>query len=66
MCVWVFLPWANSYCVRLQLCLKSMNYRCIAYILSGKETAVFNYPCISHIKTHDYIILQQSAPKSLV
>lgn len=40
-----------------------MTYRCIASILSGKEDAVFNYPCISPIKIHDYITIQQKVPK---
>lgn len=40
-----------------------MDCRCIACILSGKEDAVFNYPCISPIKTYDYITLQQNVPK---
>lgn len=40
-----------------------MDCRCIACILSGQEDAVFNYPCISPIKTHDYITLQQNVPK---
>lgn len=43
-----------------------MDCRCIACILSGKEAAVFNYPHSSPIKTHDYVILQQSASESLV